>query len=60
MRIGAFIQISYVGQLRSQTVNSVYRSVLKKRCPHMGCALKWNRAEHSRDCSCHGSFFYGK
>ena len=29
----------------------------KKRCPHMGCALKWNAAEHSFDCPCHGSRF---
>lgn len=27
------------------------------RCPHMGCALKWNRQERSWDCSCHGSRF---
>ena len=27
------------------------------RCPHMGCALKYNRAEHSWDCPCHGSRF---
>ncbi len=28
-----------------------------RRCPHMGCALKWNPEEHSWDCACHGSRF---
>ena len=27
------------------------------RCPHMGCALKYDPQEHTWDCPCHGSRF---
>ncbi len=41
--------------IASSTANLI--SFRKKRCPHLGCALKYNIAEKSWDCPCHGSRF---
>lgn len=40
----------------AETVKNLL-SFTGKRCPHLGCALKWNSTEHSWDCPCHGSRF---
>ncbi|MBT9779049.1 FAD-dependent oxidoreductase [Clostridium sp. MCC353] len=44
-----------VVNLAESTANLL--TISKKRCPHMGCALKWNPEERTWDCPCHGSRF---
>lgn len=49
--------------LRAQLLSNAGHAIINlltpvpKRCPHLGCALKYNKTEHSWDCPCHGSRF---
>jgi glycine/D-amino acid oxidase-like deaminating enzyme/nitrite reductase/ring-hydroxylating ferredoxin subunit len=40
----------------SRDANGVLHAV-SANCPHLGCIVRWNPAEQSWDCPCHGSRF---
>ncbi len=49
------LRLQLLANLGAVLANMFYPSI--RRCPHLGCALKYNKREHSWDCSCHGSRF---
>jgi Rieske Fe-S protein len=46
-----------VAAYRDPEGNVILRSAI---CPHLGCVVRWNGAEKTWDCPCHGSRFAAK
>jgi Rieske Fe-S protein len=46
--------MSKVTVYRDENDRVIMRSAI---CPHLGCVVKWNYAEGTWDCPCHGSRF---
>jgi glycine/D-amino acid oxidase-like deaminating enzyme/nitrite reductase/ring-hydroxylating ferredoxin subunit len=47
-----------VGQVAAYRDEHGELHLLSANCTHMGCTVKWNTAEKSWDCPCHGSRFH--
>ena len=46
-----------LGQLAVSRDEAGALAAVSARCTHLGCIVKWNSAERSWDCPCHGSRF---
>lgn len=49
--------VSNLGEVAKDAVGDHVRRTVSARCTHLGCLVRWNRADDSWDCPCHGSRF---